>query len=130
STLLNEIVVSYTASHISLSTRPAPGVNIQRPDAINGVQGYLFDNCFGGVKQGDGTCQGGTGKLSGVQLAPGNLAYGGGFSIDPGYAPWQLANPTWSAKDDISKVIRKHTLQMGLQVILGQRNEINANNGP
>ncbi len=130
STLLNEVVVSYTASHISLTTRQAPGVNVQRPDAINGLQGYLFDNCFGGVKQGDGTCKGGTGKLSGITLAPGNLAYGGGFSVDPGYAPWQLANPTWSAKDDISKVIHKHTVQMGVQAILGQRNEINATNGP
>jgi hypothetical protein len=117
STLLNEVVVSYTASHISLTTRPAPGVDISRPASIDGLQGYLFNNDFGG-------------KLSGVTLAPGNLAYGGGFSVDPGYAPWQLANPTWSARDDISKVIRKHTLQMGLQAILGQRNEINATNGP
>ena len=130
SSLLNEVVVSYTASHISLATRPAPGVSIQRPGAIDGLQGYLFNNCFGGVKQGDGTCTAGTGKLSGVTLAPGNLAYGGGFSVDPGYAPWQLANPTWSGRDDISKVIRRHTVQMGIQVILGQRNEINATNGP
>jgi hypothetical protein len=128
STLLNEVVVSYTASHISLNTRPAPGVDIQRPDAISGLQGYLFDNCFGGVKQGGGTCKGG--KLSGVTLAPGNLAYGGGFAVDPGYAPWQLANPTWSARDDISKVIHRHTVQMGVQAILGQRNEVNATNGP
>ncbi len=128
STLLNEVVVSYTASHISMTTRPAAGVNIQRPDAISGLQGYLFNNCFGGTQQSDGTCQGG--KLSGISLAPGNLAYGGGFSVDPGYAPWQLANPTWSAKDDISKVIRRHNLQMGVQAILGQRNEINATNGP
>ncbi len=117
SSLLNEVVVSYTASHISLSDRPAAGVNIQRPDGINGDQGYIFNNNFGG-------------KLSGVTLAPGNLAYGGGFSVDPGYAPWQLANPTWSGKDDISKVIHRHTLQMGLQVIFGQRNEINSDNGP
>jgi hypothetical protein len=117
SSLLNEVVLSYTASHISLTTRPAPGVNIQRPDPITGLQGYLFNNNFGG-------------KLSGVALAPGNLAYGGGFSVDPGYAPWQLANPTWSAKDDVSKVIHRHTVQMGVQAILGQRNEINATNGP
>ena len=123
STLLNEVVVSYTASHISLSSRTAPGVSIQRPDALAaspgyaGAQGYLFNNQFGG-------------KLSGVALAPGDLAYGGGFSVDPGYAPWQLSNPTWSARDDISKVIHRHTVQVGLQAILGQRNEINATNGP
>ncbi len=117
STLLNEVIVSYTASHISLSDRPAPGVNIERPAAIAGLQGYLFNNDFGG-------------KLSGVTLQPGNLAYGGGFSVDPGYAPWQLANPTWSARDDVSKVIHRHTVQAGLQAILGQRNEINATNGP
>ncbi len=114
-TLLNEVVVSYTASHISMTARPAAGVNIERPTGLN--QGYLFDNGFGG-------------KLSGIQLTPGNLAYGGGFKVDPGYAPWQLANPTWSAKDDLSKVIGRHSLQIGLQVILGQRNEINGTNGP
>ena len=113
--LLNEVVVSYTASHISLSTRPAAGVNIQRPDDL--TQGYLFNNGFGG-------------KLSGVQLTPGNLAYGGGFRVDPGYAPWQLTNPTYSVRDDLSKVIGRHNLQTGVQVILGQRNEINATNGP
>jgi len=114
-TLLNEVVVSYTASHISLTTSPADEHNIQRPDGLN--QGYLFNNGFGG-------------KLSGFQLTPGNLAYGGGFRVDPGYAPWQLANPTYSARDDLSKVVGRHSLQFGLQVILGQRNEINAANGP
>jgi hypothetical protein len=117
STLLNEVVVGYTESHISLTDQPAPGVSIDRPSSIDGLQGYLFNNDFGG-------------KLSGITLAPGNLAYGGGFSVDPGYPPWNLENPTWSARDDISKVIRRHTLQMGLQVIFGQRNEINATNGP
>ena len=114
-TLLNEFVASYTASHISMSARPATGVNIERPDNLN--QGYLFNNGFGG-------------KLSGIQLTPGNLAYGGGFKVDPGYAPWALANPTYSARDDVSKVIGRHNLQAGVQVILGQRNEINATNGP
>ena len=114
-TLLNEVVVSYTASHISLTTRPAAGVNIQRPPDLD--QGYLFNNGFGG-------------KLSGIQLAPGNLAYGGGFKVDPGYAPWELTNPTYSVRDDLSKVIGKHNLQAGLQVILGKRDEINATNGP
>ena len=114
-TLLNEVVVSYTASHISLSTRPADGVNLERPDGLN--QGYLFNNDFGG-------------KLSGIQLTPGNLAYGGGFKMDAGYAPWQLTNPTYSIRDDLSKVIGRHNVQMGVQVILGQRNEINATNGP
>jgi Carboxypeptidase regulatory-like domain/TonB-dependent Receptor Plug Domain len=117
SSLLNEVIVSYTASHISLASRPAPNVNIDRPAELDGLQGYLFNNQFGG-------------KYSGITLAPGNLAYGGGFSVDPGYAPWQLANPTWSGRDDISKVIGHHTVQAGLQVIFGQRNEINATNGP
>ena len=117
STLLNEVVLSYTASHTSLASRPAANVNVARPAALDGYQGYLFNNDFGG-------------KYSGITLAPGNLAYGGGFSVDPGYAPWQLANPTWSGRDDISKVIGRHTVQAGLQVIFGQRNEINATNGP
>ena len=134
-TMLNELVVSYTASHISMTTQTAPGVCINRdaascPDLINQPlnQGYLFNNCFGGTRQGDGSCAGG--KLSGIFLAPGNLAYGGGFKVDPGYAPWQLSNPTYALRDDLSKIIGRHTLQMGVQVILGQRNETNATNGP
>ncbi len=133
-TLLNEVVISYTASHISLSTRTAPGVCISRDPSICATvqqplnQGFLFDNCFGGSKQADGSCGGG--KLSGIQLTPGNLAYGGGFRVDPGYAPWQLTNPTYSVRDDLSKVVGRHNLQTGVQVILGQRNEINATNGP
>ena len=116
STLLNEAAVSYTASHISLTDRPeSSSVNFERPAGLD--EGYLFNNGFGG-------------KLSGITLTPGNLAYGGGFSVDPGYAPWQLSNPTWSAKDEISKVIHRHTIQVGIQAILGQRNEINATNGP
>ncbi|MGB9074183.1 MAG: carboxypeptidase regulatory-like domain-containing protein [Terriglobales bacterium] len=123
--LLNEVVVSYTASHISMTTRPATGVNITRPAGLDcqpGIsvgtcQGYLFNNGFGD-------------KLSGILLTPGNLAYGGGFKVDPGYAPWLLSNPTYSAKDDISKVIGKHSVQAGIQVILGQRNEVNGTNGP
>ena len=83
--LLNEVVVSYTASHISMTTRPATGVNITRPagldcqpgTSVGGCQGYLFNNGFGD-------------KLSGILLTPGNLAYGGGFKVDPGYAPWLL----------------------------------------
>ena len=120
--LLNEVVVSYTASHISMTARPAPGVDVQRPSNLN--QGYLFNNGFDD-------------KLPGILLTPGNLAYGGGFRVDPGYvsvgsgsAPWQLANPTYSVKDDISKVMGKHNVQAGIQVILGRRNEINATNGP
>jgi hypothetical protein len=132
-TLLNEVVVSYTESHISLNTRTQPGVCLDRTltapscagvqsmlQAVNAlplVQGYLVNSTFGG-------------KLSGMSLAPGNLAYGGGFQVDPGYAPWQLQNPTWSVRDDLSKVIGKHNVQFGVQVIFGQRNEINATNGP
>jgi hypothetical protein len=83
--------------------------------------GYLFNNGFGG-------------KVPGIEVGGTNDAYGGfGFGVDPGYLPWHHSNPTYNFRDDLSKVFGKHTLQMGVQWIVAQRNELNqavgANNG-
>ena len=109
--LLNEFVFSYTTDHITLQNVDSNNATFQRP--ANLTLGYLFNNGFGG-------------KLPGLVIGGNNKAYGGfGFGVDPGYLPWHHTNPTFNFRDDISKVIGKHTLQMGVQVVLSQRNELN-----
>jgi protocatechuate 3,4-dioxygenase beta subunit len=128
--LLNETVFSYTNSHITLATLNGPGgANYQRPAGLGDPDdvgtctgsgavpdcpiGYLFNNGFGG-------------KVPGVVVSGNNEAYGGsGFTADPSYTPWEHTNPTYNFRDDVSKVIGKHTLQFGLQYVLAQKNETN-----
>ncbi len=130
--LLNETVFSYTDAHITLADLNGPGgANYQRPaglgdpatvgtctgTAAGGIptcaMGYLFNNGFGG-------------KVPGVVLTGNNAAYGGaGFSADPSYMPWEHTNPTFNFRDDVSKVVGKHTLQFGVQYVLAQKNESN-----
>ncbi|HYA24131.1 MAG TPA: carboxypeptidase regulatory-like domain-containing protein [Terriglobales bacterium] len=109
--LLNDIVVSYTTDHITIANINSNGATWQRPAGL--TIGYLFNNGFGG-------------KIPGLVIGGNNLAYGGyGFSADPGYLPWHHANPTYTYRDDLSKVLGKHTLQVGVQVVDAQRNELN-----
>jgi hypothetical protein len=140
-TLLNDLVISYVNSTITLVDQNGPGgaqfqrnPTINQPlvgdsstpgqcnpqlsvDPISGIPqcaiGYLFNNGFGG-------------KMPGVELLGTNGAYGGrGFAADPSYMPWGHTNPTYSARDDIGKSIGKHTLQFGGQYVLAQRNQDN-----
>jgi Carboxypeptidase regulatory-like domain len=140
-TLINEFVVSYGNSHISLANRNGPGgAQYQRnplldqplvPDPSNPNPsvcnvalsidpvthipqcqiGYLFNNGFGG-------------KFPGVVIGGTNGAYGGhGIAVDPSYTPWTHTNPTFSLRDDVLKSIGHHTIQVGAQFILSQRNQ-------
>jgi carboxypeptidase family protein len=109
--LLNDIVVSYTTDHITIANINSNGATWQRPAGLD--IGYIFNNGFGG-------------KIPGLVIGGDNLAYGGfGFAVDPGYVPWHHSNPTYTYRDDLSKVIGKHTLQVGVQVVDAQRNELN-----
>jgi hypothetical protein len=128
--LLNETVFSYTDSHITLTNVNGPGgANFQRPAGLGnpadvgtcapstGVaqcpMGYFFNNGFGG-------------KAPGIVLTGDNQEYGGaGFIVDPSYMPWEHTNPTFNFRDDVSKVVGKHTLQFGVQYVLAQKNETN-----
>ena len=140
-TLLNEFVVSYGNSNISLSNRNGPGgaqykrnplldqpllsdpsnpnpsvcnvaISIDPVTHIPQCQiGYLFNNGFGG-------------KFPGVVIGGTNGAYGGrGIAVDPSYTPWTHTNPTYSLRDDVSKSFGRHTLQLGVQYILSERNQ-------
>jgi hypothetical protein len=102
-TLLNEFVFSYTADHIILNNTgnwkrggfSAPG---------------LFNNGFNG-------------SLPGINLL-GGTQYGG-FGEDPGYIPNgpYNSNPTYTFRDNVSKIVGRHNLQFGAYLVAAQKNE-------
>ena len=110
-TLLNEFVASYTADHIFLT----PGGTVSPSGAF--PMGTLFPGQakpFGGL-------------LPAVTLTS-NAAYGGGFWTDTGYFPWNNANPTYTLRDNVSKIVGVHTLQFGAYVVFAEKNEMNSPN--
>jgi hypothetical protein len=123
--LLNEFVVSYVDSHITLRNQTPAGVTLPvipncNTPAVGGVQpciGYLFNNGAGG-------------KTPGLVIGGTNQVYGGtGFTVDPSYAPWNHTSPTYGLGDNLTKQWGKHTVQVGIQVVDAQRNEINGSIG-
>jgi len=111
-TLLNEFVASYTADHIFLTALNNPA--LPSPFAM----GTLFaqNPVFGG-------------KLPSIELKS-NIAYGGGgdsrLAQDSGYFPWNNANPVYTYRDNVTKVIGRHTLQFGAYLAFAQKNEENS----
>jgi hypothetical protein len=105
-TLLNEFVFSYTTDHIVLN-------NVgtwQRPS------NFPIGDLFGG--NGDGI-------LPGINLSGGG-AYGGGFGQDAGYIPNgpYNSNPTYTLRDNVSKIVGRHNLQFGAYAVFAQKNEL------
>ncbi len=140
-TLLNDFVLSYVNSDITLVDQNGPGAaQFQRNASLDGplvsdssaptqcnpqlsldpatgipqcAIGYLFQNGYGG-------------KMPGIAILGTNAAYGGrGFAEDPSYMPWSHTNPTYALRDDVGKSIGRHTLQFGGQYVLAQRNQTN-----
>ncbi len=106
-TLLNEFVASYTGDHIFLTTGGPVGL----PSGFS--MGSLFNNGFGG-------------KLPAISFQT-NAAYGGGtVTSDTGYFPWHNANPTYTYRDNVTKVAGKHALQFGAYLVFAQKNEANS----
>jgi len=112
-TLLNQLLFGYSTSHISLTNIPGyGGASVVRTSAFDSM-GYLFNNGFGD-------------KVPGIAVGGTNAIYGGtGFYADTSYTPWKYSNPTYTIREDMSKVWGKHTLQFGVLFIIAQRNEIN-----
>jgi hypothetical protein len=109
-TLLNEFVASYTADHIFLTA-------LNNPAALPaGAMGALFNNGFGG-------------KLPSISLG-GNTAYDGGangvLAQDTGYFPWNNANPTYTYRDNLTKIHGTHTFIIGVYFAAAQKNEDNS----
>jgi len=119
-TLLNEFVIGYVNSHITVKDQNGPGTNLapvpqcaagQTTSCIN----YIFNNGAGG-------------KPPAIVIAGTNAQFGGnGFIVDPSYAPWDHTSPTFSLGENVSKSFAngKHTMQFGIQVVDAQRRENN-----
>jgi len=106
-TLLNEFTFSYTTDHIFLNALgPA-----QRPSSM--TMTGLFNNGFGGV-------------MPAVSVTGGINYDTGGFSLDTGYFPWNNANPTYTFKDQISKIVGGHNLFIGVYAVAAEKNEQNS----
>jgi hypothetical protein len=106
-TLLNEFVFSYTTDHIILNN-----VGNWKRSAF---PGFAVPDIFPG---------GGNGILPGINIVTG--AYGGGFGEDAGYIPNGVynSNPTYTYRDNVSKIIGRHNLQFGAYAVTGQKNEL------
>jgi hypothetical protein len=107
-TLLNEFVASYTGDHIFLTT----GGPVELPAGFS--MGSIFNNGFGN-------------KLPAIALSS-NLSYGGSLGQDTGYFPWHNANPTYTYRDNMTKVLGTHTFQFGAYLVFAQKNEANSPN--
>jgi len=107
-TLLNEFVASYTADHIFLTALNNP------PLPANFPMGVLFANGQGG-------------KLPAISLGN-NPEYGtdGSMMADTGYFPWNNANPVYTYRDNVTKIVGTHTLQFGVYTAFAQKNEQNS----
>jgi hypothetical protein len=112
-TMLNEFVFSYTTDHIILNN-----VGNWKRSAF---PGFVVPDIFPG--NGDGI-------LPGVNLV--TDAYGGGFGEDAGYIPNGVynSNPTYTYRDNISKIVGKHNLQFGAYAVTGQKNELGGELSP
>jgi len=111
-TLLNEFVASYTTDHISFKSQgywqlsQAPGFSM----------GYIYNNGAGG-------------KLPAINVGAGTYVYGGGFGQDPeGIWPEGAynSNPTYTYRDNMTKIIGRHNLTFGAYLVAAQKNELSS----
>jgi len=119
STLLNELVVSYTDQKITLSNLPGANVTLQGINLLGAPGGMttIFNNGSGG-------------KMPGIVIAGNNQAYGGkGFAVDPAYLPWEHTNPLYSVSDNLTKIFGRHNVQLGVYWVMFQRNQTNGSIG-
>ena len=117
--MVNNFSFGYTWQHITLADVAGAGVSLSRAglDSLQYPMGDLFNNGFGG-------------KLPGLLISGNNEAYGGtGFAVDTSYMPWSHLLEKTAVRDDLSKVVGKHTLQMGVEFIHAGRTESSAANG-
>ena len=103
-TLLNEFVASYTGDHIFLENQ-GTGV-VSRSSAGLTTTGIFPD--FGD-------------KLPDISVN-GNSSFKD-FTEGQAYIPWDNANPTYTLRDNITKIAGKHTMQFGAYAVIAQKNE-------
>ncbi len=113
-TLLNEFVVSYTTDHLLMKST---GNAWQRPSNLG------IPNLF---PTGDPTFGG---KLPYINLTGGSEYGSSGFTMDPDgewpEGPYN-SNPTYTYRDNLTKIIGKHSLAFGAYFVAAQKNELSS----
>jgi Carboxypeptidase regulatory-like domain len=117
---VNEFLVSYNVDHIYFNLLPFNGTNYwQLPSSF--TMAGLFPNqspLFGGKIPGF--------TLSDTDIVPGGTEidpYSGGFTQDPGPAPWENSSPVYSFKDTVSRIVGHHNLTFGSTYLAYEKNE-------
>jgi len=109
-TLLNEFVFSYTADHIVLNDVG----NWKRPANFNAAP-----NGFTDIFPGNGQ-----GVLPGINVVDHTGLYQN-FGEDSGYIPNGIynSNPSYTYRDNVTKIVGRHNLQFGAYIAAAQKNE-------
>lgn len=136
--LLNEATISFVNSNITLQDVNGPGANLARPAGLGqpggtcsslGTQYSAITSCPLGTIFNNGV----GGKTPSIIISGNNQEYGGaGFTADTSFTPWQHTNPTYSFRDDLTKVVKgmgEHQLHFGALLIFSQKNETNSATG-
>ncbi|MGA3091904.1 MAG: carboxypeptidase regulatory-like domain-containing protein [Terriglobales bacterium] len=112
SSLLNDFVASYTTDHISTNLTGA----WQRGGIPNSFGLYNNSNNPSGIPY--------QGEAPGVGVSGG--IYSAGFIEDPGYVPEGPlnSNPTFTFRDNVTKIVGTHNLQFGVYWVDAHKNEI------
>jgi len=109
--LLNEFVASYTTDHINFKTQGY----WQRPTNFSSVMGgFPSASNYGG-------------KVPAICIDNGAAYGGGGFCEDPdGMMPEgpYNTNPTYTYRDNLTKIVGRHNLQFGAYFVAAQKNEL------
>ena len=116
-TLLNEFVASYTTDHLVFHSTGTPNPDAWQLPAGGLAMSYLFANGYGG-------------KLPAISVNGGTEYGSNGFYMDPDglypEGPYN-SNPTYTYRDNMTKVLGKHTLQFGAYFVAAQKNELSTN---
>ncbi len=118
-TLLNEFVVSYTTDHIILFNTGFPD-----PNAWKRPAGMDMGTLFGVFSSPQGPV------IPGISLTGGSSQFN--FGQDPGYIPngTYNSNPTYTLRDNVTKIVGRHNLQFGFFSAFRQKNELGGELGP
>ena len=112
-TLLNEFVFSYTTDHITLTSTGTPNPNAWQRGT------YAGGNLFPGLNTQN--------KLPGISLSGGIF---NGIAEDIGFIPNgpYNANPTYTYRDNVTKIMGRHNVQFGAYFVAAQKNELSGSN--
>ncbi len=102
-TLTNEFMMGYGANHLNLTNTTSAA---NKPSGLTMTS--LFPNNFGG-------------KVPSFNITPG--ASFGDLDQDAGPLPFRNANPTYTYRDTVTKLLHAHNLKAGFYFTANQKNE-------